>query len=52
MHMYVGTEYSTLLFCCSALSQDEQDDAQLRIEDILQMVTAYLFYDLYGYCCM
>lgn len=27
-----------LPFCSSALSQDEQDDAQLRIEDILQMV--------------
>lgn len=38
MHMYVATEYSTLLFYFSALSQDEQDDAQLRIEDILQMV--------------
>lgn len=24
---------------CSALSQEEQDDAQLKIEDILQMVS-------------
>lgn len=30
---------STTLLCPSALSQDEQDDTQLRIEDILQMVS-------------
>lgn len=26
---------------CSALSQEEQDDAQLKIEDILQMVSSH-----------
>lgn len=30
--------FCSVLFYSSALSQDEQDDAQLRIEDILQMV--------------
>lgn len=32
---------------CSALSQDEQDDAQLKIEDILQMVSIEMFYFLW-----
>lgn len=32
------THVVTVLLC-SALSQEEQDDAQLKIEDILQMVS-------------
>lgn len=31
--------YGTIAVFCSALSQEEQDDAQLKIEDILQMVS-------------
>ena len=30
------------VFLPSALSQDEQDDAQLKIEDILQMVSIHV----------
>lgn len=35
-YLWYGT--MAALFC-SALSQEEQDDAQLKIEDILQMVS-------------
>lgn len=40
LHMYEALECDTTLHfhSLSALSQDEQEDAQLRIEDILQMV--------------
>lgn len=33
------THVTVCVFLFSALSQEEQDDAQLKIEDILQMVS-------------
>lgn len=39
-----GLTLNNVFFSHSALSQDDQDDAQLKIEDILQMVSHYVYF--------